>query len=193
MQDRPAAARPTGTASAGRPAYVYGVTTTGIFCRPGCRSRRPRPEHVRIFPSPEAALAAGFRPCKRCRPDAHPDGPDVELVEAAEALIRERFREPLTLAALGRALAVSPYHLARTFKRIRGITPGRYLLATRIRAAQQTLAAGSSRSVAATAQAVGFRSVSHFATVFRRITGMTPGAYRAAHRDPVGPPEAERG
>ncbi|MBW7886042.1 MAG: hypothetical protein H3C34_26115 [Caldilineaceae bacterium] len=48
----------------------FGVTTTGIYCRPGCPARRPKPEHVRYFPSPAAAEAAGFRACKRCRPSA---------------------------------------------------------------------------------------------------------------------------
>lgn len=172
---------PPGQAAEG--AYVYGVTSTGIFCRPSCRSRAPKPEHVRLFRTPAEALAAGFRPCKRCRPDAGPYDPDAALAEAAKAVIRQRFRERLTLGSLAQTLAVSPYHLHRVFKRVTGMTPGRFLLLSRIQAAEEALRAGTGVSVASVAQAVGFQSPSHFTTVFRRATGLTPTAYRAARAD----------
>jgi AraC family transcriptional regulator of adaptative response / methylphosphotriester-DNA alkyltransferase methyltransferase len=163
--------------------YVYGVTSTGVFCRPSCRSRTPKPEHVRIFRTPAEALAAGFRPCKRCRPEAGPHDPDAALAEAAKALMRRRFRERLTLATLAKALAISPYHLHRVFKRVTGTTPGRFLLLSRIQAAEEALRSGTEVPVAHVAQSVGFQSPSHFATVFRRTTGMTPTAYRAARTE----------
>jgi AraC family transcriptional regulator of adaptative response / methylphosphotriester-DNA alkyltransferase methyltransferase len=173
--------------------YVYAVTTTGIFCRPSCRSRTPKPENVRIFRSPAEALAAGFRPCKRCRPDEQPHGPEAALVEHAKAIIEQRYPEPLTLGTLAKELLVSPYHLHRIFKRWTGITPAKYILHKRLQAAEAALRTDSSNSVTEVALAVGFRSTSHFTAVFRKATGYTPTEYRALNlRRCTGAEEAVR-
>jgi AraC family transcriptional regulator of adaptative response / methylphosphotriester-DNA alkyltransferase methyltransferase len=173
--------------------YVYAVTTTGIFCRPSCRSRTPKPENVRIFRSPDEALAAGFRPCKRCRPEENAFGPDAALVEQAKAIIEQRYPEPLTLETLAKELLVSPYHLHRIFKRWTGITPAKYILQKRLQAAEAALRTDSPNSVTEVALAVGFRSASHFTVVFRKATGYTPTQYRALNQPRrTGPEEAVR-
>jgi AraC family transcriptional regulator of adaptative response / methylphosphotriester-DNA alkyltransferase methyltransferase len=160
--------------------FFYGVTTTGIFCRPSCRSRAPLPEHVRIFKSAGEAQAAGFRPCKRCRPDT-PLRPDEEMVHMVKAIVNRRFEEPLTLESLAQELSMSPYHLHRTFKRWTGVTPAEYLVAKRIEVAKEALRTEPLRTITDIALAVGFRSASHFSTVFRKMTGCSPKHYRTQH------------
>ncbi len=161
--------------------YVYGVVTTGVFCRPSCRSRTPKTENVRIFHSSDQAQNAGFRACKRCRPDGHPRGPDEALVQGAITVLNQRYTDLLTLDALALELAVSPYHLHRVFKRVTGVTPADYVHDRRIQAAKEALRAGSRPTVTDIALAVGFRSLSHFSTVFKRATGYSPSGYRAVH------------
>jgi len=109
--------------------FVFAVVTTGIFCRPSCPSRAPRREHVRFFAAPCAAVAAGFRPCKRCRPTEPAAAPGTDWVTAAarqiDAVIAAGERPP-TLAQLAAAAGISPYHLQRTFRRLLGISPRQY-------------------------------------------------------------------
>ena len=106
--------------------WVYAVRTTGVYCRPDCASRRPRRENVEFHDSPSSAASAGFRPCRRCRPDdpAAPD-PGAELAAAACRLIEASDRVP-TLAELSTELAVSTYHLQRTFTTVTGVSPRAY-------------------------------------------------------------------
>lgn len=158
--------------------FFYGVITTEIFCRPSCRSRTPIPKNVRIFSSVDEALAAGFRPCKRCRPDASHVGPDEELVQAAKQVINRRYEEPLTLDTLAMELAISPYHLHRVFKRSTGITPAEYVVHKRIESAKEALRVEPQRTITDIALSIGFRSASHFSTVFQRKTGHRPTKYR---------------
>jgi AraC family transcriptional regulator of adaptative response / methylphosphotriester-DNA alkyltransferase methyltransferase len=162
--------------------YFYGVLTTGIFCRPSCKSRTPRRENVRIFRSVEEAQAAGFRPCKRCCPERGTHGPDAELVDATKALIAKHYAEPLTLQTLAGELVVSPFHLHRLFKRLTGTTPAEFILRTRIQAAAHALKAEPTRTITDIALGVGFRSASHFSSVFRKVTGYTPTDYRKMHQ-----------
>ncbi|MCL6633215.1 MAG: bifunctional transcriptional activator/DNA repair enzyme AdaA [Alicyclobacillus herbarius] len=159
--------------------FFYAVISTGIFCRPSCRSRTPLRENVRIFRSVEDARAAGFRPCKRCRPDAL--GPDEELVQSAIEIMEQRYQDPLTLDTLARELAISPYHLHRIFKRLTGTTPADYVLDKRLRVAKEALRNERYRTVTDIAMGVGFRSTSHFSTVFRKETGYSPSDYREFH------------
>jgi AraC family transcriptional regulator, regulatory protein of adaptative response / methylphosphotriester-DNA alkyltransferase methyltransferase len=161
--------------------YFYAVITTGIFCRPSCRSRTPKPENVRIFRSADDAKAAGFRPCKRCCPDDRPLGPDAALVEDAKSIIEQRYHDPLTLHILAQELMMSPYHLHRVFKRLTGLTPAEFICQRRICAAEDALRTQPSRSITEIALAVGFRSASHFSTVFQKVTGHIPTDYRTLY------------
>lgn len=156
--------------------FFYGVATTGIFCRPSCKSKRPKRENVRVFSSMDEAVEANFRPCKRCRPD-HARWPDEDLVENVIKLIEHCYPEPLTLSKLADMLHISPYHLHRTFKRVFGQTPAEYLRATRLKAAQQLLSE-KGKTVTEIAMAVGFSNAGHFTTVFLKQVGLVPSAWR---------------
>lgn len=158
--------------------YYTGVKTTGIVCRPSCRARTPKRENVVFYDSFREALAEGFRPCKRCRPEepgGH--GPDAALAARVDELIREWLGEPLTLGMLGEALAVSPFHLQRIYKRAKGCTPAERHLRERLETARRLLKE-QAVPIAEIGRAVGFRSASHFAVWFRKNTGTTPTAYR---------------
>lgn len=156
--------------------FYYGVASTGIFCRPSCRSRAPAERNVKIFQQYEEALAAGYRPCKRCKPDELMT-PSEAWVAAMAELIEQRLSEPFTLEALAERMHGSPYHLQRMFKQLRGVTPAQYTQEKRIELAKQLLS-GTRLSVAAVAARVGMPNSAHFATVFAAKTGVTPTRYR---------------
>jgi AraC family transcriptional regulator of adaptative response/methylated-DNA-[protein]-cysteine methyltransferase len=109
---------------------VFAVTTTGIYCRPGCPARRPRPEHVRWFRDGAAARRGGYRACKRCRPEQ----PDLAARRMA-ALCRRIEADPSTasLAELARLAGLSRFHLLRAFRRVVGVTPRDYASSLRRR------------------------------------------------------------
>ncbi|UUZ79189.1 helix-turn-helix domain-containing protein [Paenibacillus sp. P26] len=151
--------------------YYVGIKSTGIFCRPSCRSRIPKPENVKVYGSIEEARQAGFRPCKRCRPDhPAPHGPDAEIARAVTELIERRYNENLTLGEMAAALNLSPFHLRRVFKRSTGATPAKQLLHTRLERSKRLLAE-EDLPIAEIAAAVGFRSPSHFSYVFQKTVG----------------------
>src|SRR5438270_13487188 len=109
--------------------FVFGVRSTGVYCRAGCPSRLPRRDRVVFFDGGAEARGAGFRACKRCRPE-EPDA-RTELVSRACALLEAATDEPLSLADLAERLGISPYHLHRTFKAALGVTPRQYAAARR--------------------------------------------------------------
>jgi AraC family transcriptional regulator of adaptative response/methylated-DNA-[protein]-cysteine methyltransferase len=114
-------------------AFFYAVTTTGVFCRPGCASRRPLRANVRFFGSAEEADAAGFRPCKRCKPkNAEWKSPVARI----RAHIEAHLDRPVPLAELGRLVQLSPFTAQRLFKQSFGVSPLQY---------QRALRAGSLR------------------------------------------------
>ena len=108
--------------------FVYGVTSTGIYCRPSCASRRPNRANVRFFDLPGAAEAAGFRACRRCRPEAAAeDSLAVRAARAIEAALGvEGEGQAPTLAELGASLGVSGGHLQRNFRAALGVSPRAY-------------------------------------------------------------------
>lgn len=112
-------------------AWVYGVLSTRIFCRPSCPARRPKFGGARFFDSPEAASKAGFRACKRCRPEQF-QSVQVARVEAACRLIEVNDDTPLSLEELAREVGGSAGHLQRTFKQVAGISPREYADARRL-------------------------------------------------------------
>ncbi|WP_274650726.1 bifunctional transcriptional activator/DNA repair enzyme AdaA [Paenibacillus humicola] len=160
--------------------FYYAVKTTGVFCRPSCKSKPPLRANVIIFSDAEQALLARFRPCKRCRP-SDPLSPDEAWTERIAGWIDSRYGEPLSLGALAELFHGSPFHLQRTFKRIKGTTPAVYMQRVRIERAKETLAA-SDKPVSAVAAEVGIPNAAHFATLFQKQTGMTPTAFRSACR-----------
>ncbi len=103
--------------------FVFGVRTTGVFCRPSCKSRRPLEQNVEFFSDPARARAAGFRPCLRCRPEA-PNPADERIVRACKLI--DEADEPIALNHLAELVGLSPSHLQRTFTRTIGISPSRY-------------------------------------------------------------------
>jgi AraC family transcriptional regulator of adaptative response/methylated-DNA-[protein]-cysteine methyltransferase len=113
--------------------FFYAVLTTGVFCRPACTSRRPLKQNVRFFGSAAEAIAAGFRPCKRCRPTAALANPLDKLRKHIEANVDR----PVPLAELGRLVQLSPFTVQRLFKQELGASPLQY---------QRALRAGSLRS-----------------------------------------------
>jgi len=167
--------------------FVSAVRTTGIYCRPTCTCRKPRREHVTFFRSAARAAAAGYRPCKRCRPELPGGARGAARALAARALglLRADLGRDWTLAALAAALAVSPSVLGRRFREARGIGPMRALERERVRAAARRLAAAPAR-VTDVALDVGFASPSAFARAFRRAHGVAPSVWRAAHRRRAG-------
>ncbi|WP_408007649.1 bifunctional transcriptional activator/DNA repair enzyme AdaA [Pseudalkalibacillus sp. A8] len=158
--------------------YYVGIVTTGIFCRPSCRSRTPKPENVKVFKSIEEAREAGFRPCKRCRPEnPSKHGPDAEVVKSINKMIQHKYPQSLTLSHMATELNMSPYHLQRVYKRMTGMTPSKKLLQKRMEAAKGLLLKREI-PIAEISPLVGFNSVSHFSSVFKKTTGCTPIEYR---------------
>lgn len=111
--------------------FWYSVVTTGVYCRPTCPSRRARPEHIRFHETLADARCTGFRPCRRCRPE-EPALHEYHraLVEAACAEVSTAGETP-TLKALAEAAGISASHFHRLFRRVTGVTPGRYFAAAR--------------------------------------------------------------
>ena len=121
-------------------AFYYSVRTTGVYCRPSCAARMPRRENVQFHDSCAAAERAGFRPCKRCRPnDVAPDARQAAAVAKACRMIEEA-DEGLSLAVLAKAAGMSRFHFHRLFKATTGVTPKAYADARRGRRARDALA-----------------------------------------------------
>ena len=158
--------------------FVYAVRSTGIFCKPSCASRRAQRANVVFYPSPAAARAAGYRPCKRCRPEQTLP-PQVELAEQAAHYLDEH--PQATLAELGTALAVSPYHLQRVFKAQTGLSPRQYAAGLRWQALKNRLRQGEAVSEALYQS--GYGSHSRVYEAAARQLGMTPAVYRRGGKD----------
>lgn len=156
--------------------FVYSVVTTGVYCRPGCSARRPRRENVRFHASREEAEGAGFRPCRRCRPDEPaPADRRTEAVAKACRLI-EAAAEPPNLDALAEAAGLSRYHFHRTFKAATGVTPRAYAAAHRAERTREALRGGS--TVTEALYDAGFNSNGRFYAEAPDILGMTPTSFR---------------
>jgi AraC family transcriptional regulator of adaptative response/methylated-DNA-[protein]-cysteine methyltransferase len=156
--------------------FYYAVKTTGVYCRPSCAARPARAENVEFHTTTAAAERAGFRACKRCRPDAPPRAErEAELVADACRAI-EAADEELGLAALAARAGVSEHHFHRLFKRISGVTPKAYATAQRQRRVEHTLKreAGVTEAI----YAAGYNSSSRFYEKAPGMLGMTPSAYR---------------
>ncbi len=160
--------------------FYLGVLTTGIYCRPSCRVRKPLQKNVRFFDNVEQARAAGLRPCRRCHPDDFARGEDVDRDEVL-ALLEELQADPARFTDVDALVERSGYGATRLFEmfhRILGRTPAAVLNAARIDHAQRLLRE-TGESVLCVALASGFHSASAFHRRFKLATGLTPLAYRS--------------
>lgn len=156
--------------------FLYSVRTTGVYCRPSCPSRLPRRSNVAFHAGAVEAEAAGFRPCKRCRPaEASAAARHLALIGKACAILRERERTP-SLAELASEVGISRFHFHRLFKQITGTTPRDYARASMLDRFARTLDAGE--PIAQAAYAAGFGSSSRAYESAATGLGMTPGARR---------------
>ena len=157
--------------------FVYAVRTTGVFCRPSCPSRPAKPENVAFYDTPEAAQAAGFRACLRCRPaEAVTQDAAVAKMQAIAAYIDAHADEALPLSRLAAEAGMSPFHLQRSFTRVLGVSPKAYHAAARLRAFKARLRAGD--DVLGAVFEAGYGSTSRVYAQVDGGLGMTPSAYR---------------
>ena len=154
--------------------FVYAVTTTGVYCRPTCKSRRPLERNVRFFADTAAARAAGFRACKRCRPDAAGGAAPAWLAQVCRLL--EDAEEAPTLDELANRVGISRAHLQRTFTRAVGVSPHRFAATLREQRLRTALRSGA--TVSAATYESGFGSSSRVYESAAATIGMTPARYR---------------
>jgi AraC family transcriptional regulator, regulatory protein of adaptative response / methylated-DNA-[protein]-cysteine methyltransferase len=164
-------------------AFVYAVRSTGIYCRPSCPSRKPRRAQVMFFGVPAQAERAGFRACRRCRPDeakpADPHAADVaRICRHIETTLADRGGDEssLTLAGLAALSGLSAHSLERAFRRVAGVTPRQYVDAHRMRRLKSRLKKGD--DVTTALYDAGFGSSSRLYERAPEQLGMTPATYR---------------
>ncbi|UTP38117.1 bifunctional DNA-binding transcriptional regulator/O6-methylguanine-DNA methyltransferase Ada [Phenylobacterium sp. LH3H17] len=157
--------------------FFYSVRTTGVYCRASCAARPARRENVAFHQTTADAKAAGFRPCKRCRPD------EPAMAERHAAMVGEACRaieaaeEAPSLAALSSLAGMSPYYFHRVFKSITGVTPKAYAEGLRTRKVREALTAGG--TVTGAIYDAGFNSGGRFYAKSAQVLGMTPTRFRA--------------
>lgn len=156
--------------------FFFGVSSTGVYCRPSCPAKRPRRENVSFYHRPEDAERAGFRACLRCKPKAFVVNPQVDQVKAICRYIEQHLDEPITLARLSEEFGQSPFHLQRTFKRTLGISPKAYADSCRMGLLKQNLRAG--HNVTRALYDAGYGSSSRLYERTASQLGMTPDKYR---------------
>lgn len=161
--------------------FFYSVRTTGVYCRPSCGARAPRPENVEFHLSAADAERAGFRPCRRCRPDQPSVGARQAALVAELCRFIETSERPPSLAELAKRAGLSPWHLHRVFKAVAGVTPAAYAAAHRARRLRAEL--DRAATVTEAIYGAGYGSAGRFYGKSDQLLGMTPTRYRAGGRN----------
>ena len=157
--------------------FYYSVKTTGVYCRPSCAARLARPENVAFHLTREAAERAGFRPCKRCKPDQEPLAERQAGMIAAACRFIEESDEAPSLERLARQVGLSAHHFHRVFKAATGLTPKAYAAAHRGQRVRAALA--HCGTVTEAIYDAGYNSNGRFYETSNQVLGMTPSDYRA--------------
>ena len=162
--------------------FFYGVATTGVYCNPSCAARTPKARNVSFYADCDAAEAAGFRPCKRCRP--REGGRDARVARMIAEVCREieNAEAPPLLEDLAATAGLSPWHFHRVFKAQTGLTPKAYAAAHRAKRVRENLSDGAS-SVTSALYDAGFNSNGRFYAAADGILGMTPKRFRNGGAD----------
>jgi AraC family transcriptional regulator of adaptative response/methylated-DNA-[protein]-cysteine methyltransferase len=163
--------------------FFYSVRSTGVYCKPSCAARAPRPENVAFHSSAADAEAAGFRPCKRCRPERLASAaPHAALVAELCRTIESAEQAP-TLEQLAERAGLSAFHLHRVFKAVTGLTPRAYAQAHRAERVRQALRSDDTASVTDAIYGAGYGSGGRFYAEADAVLGMTASRYRAGGAD----------
>ena len=157
--------------------FFYAVKTTGIYCRPSCKSKPPKRENLCFFLTAQEARAAGFRPCKRCRSDLLDYQPMREIAEKVKAKIDHAFAEQEKFNHELAEIGLSPRRVVEVFKAEYGVTPKAYSDSLRLKEAQRLLL-DTDTKVIDIAYQIGFGSLTAFYSFFKKETGKTPNEYR---------------
>jgi len=157
--------------------FFYSVKTTGVYCRPSCAARLARPENVRFHATSADAERAGFRPCKRCKPNERPLLEQHAVRVAQICRLIEGAETVPGLGELARHAGLSPYHFHRVFKAVTGLTPRAYAAGHRAKRVRSEL--GRSGTVTEAIFEAGYGSNARFYEKSAELLGMTPSAYRA--------------
>lgn len=166
--------------------FFYGVVTTGVFCRPSCKSRQPLLKNIRFFSTADSASRAGFRACKRCHPTKFQDRLVDPIGKAAGIIagqVRDQDADSLTLADLARLVGMSPWHFQRRFKKELGVSPREYIDALRLKRLKAELRRGG--GVADAVYGAGYGSSSRVYERADTQLGMTPASYAKGGRGAV--------
>lgn len=158
-------------------AFLYAVKSTCIFCRPSCRSKVPRRDNVIFFENNLQAKEAGYRPCKRCRPDLLEYKPVKEIAEKAKQLMDLYYADNQILKQELTELGITGHRRVEIFKEQYGITPSVYLNSLRLKQAKAKLT-NTDEDIVEIAYSVGFHSLSAFYHFFRKSAGASPASYR---------------
>ncbi|WP_107839135.1 bifunctional transcriptional activator/DNA repair enzyme AdaA [Metasolibacillus meyeri] len=156
--------------------FFTAVKTTKIYCRPSCKSRKPKKVNVAFYDDMEAVEAAGFRPCKRCQPEVE-HSPHDEMVRRVIAFLVNHYKQNITLKNIAEHIGLSPYYLERLFKQETAETPRTYLDKIRIDKATYLLKSTKLTNLEICYE-VGFHSPSNFYKVFRNLKNCSPSEYR---------------
>jgi AraC family transcriptional regulator of adaptative response/methylated-DNA-[protein]-cysteine methyltransferase len=159
-------------------AFVFSVRTTGVYCRPSCPARRAKPENVQFHATAKDAERAGFRPCKRCRPDRPGLATEQTAMVAEVCRFIEAADHVPSLAELAKRAKMGAHHFHRVFKAVTGVTPNAYARGERAKRVRDELGGGA-RSVTAAIYGAGFNSNSRFYEKSDELLGMKPSEYRA--------------
>ena len=158
--------------------FVYAVSSTRVYCRPSCPSRRPARNHVMFFDSPQLAESAGYRACLRCRSQSVAGSEAEERVERARCYLDDHADEPITFRQLAAHVGLSPFHLQRTFTKMVGLSPKGYQDTKRMERFTASLKRGETITTAT--YEAGFGSSSRLYARVHEDLGMTPSAFCSA-------------
>lgn len=161
--------------------FFTAVKTTKIYCRPSCRSRKPKKINVEFYKKIEEVEKAGFRACKRCQPELD-QSPHIELVKKVTVFLINNYKEKLMLKDIANHAGVSPFYLDRLFKEETTHTPRSYLEKVRVDKAAHLLRNTDQKNIDIGYE-VGFQSSSNFYKVFRKLKGCSPSRYRNLQKE----------
>ncbi|WEG12860.1 Ada metal-binding domain-containing protein [Pullulanibacillus sp. KACC 23026] len=156
--------------------FFTAVKTTRIYCRPSCRSRKPKKINVEFYFDMNKVEKAGYRPCKRCQPEVE-HSPNIVLVRNIVAFLVNHYKQNLMLKDIADQAGLSPYYLERLFKQETSETPRTYLEKIRIDKAVYLLKSTDLTNLEICYE-VGFQSPSNFYKVFRSLKNCSPSNYR---------------